>query len=302
MFAIGLVVVVAKTTGELGSGIDITLQNLYTAIGERWRRGARRCCALTAARARAGLVNTLSPSLTQVAASVVQFASVAGFVHRVARLVECLDEWNEVYKEFEKEGRVVDSGARCGRARCGARAQPHARRLADNIETVGLTVTTPDGQPLVRNLSVTVSPGKSLIIMGPSGCGKSSLLRVLGGLWPFPDGTLRRPAKVGRDGMFFVPQSPYIVRGTLRDQILYPHTAKKQVRAGEGGAARAWWPLAHAGPAGGARRRAGRHPAVRGPGPLAGPRGGAAGRGRQPRATRGGDAGVQRAGRAQGRV
>ncbi len=59
-----------------------------------------------------------------------------------------------------------------------------------------------------------------MLIMGPSGCGKSSILRVLGGLWELSHGTVTRPPK---ESMFFLPQRPYMVNGSLREQLTYPH-------------------------------------------------------------------------------
>ena|SRR3990167_5060375 len=50
--------------------------------------------------------------------------------------------------------------------------------------------------------------------------------RVIGELWPLKCGTLVKPPK---EDFLFVPQKPYLVAGTLRDQLIYPHS-KEQMR------------------------------------------------------------------------
>lgn len=85
-----------------------------------------------------------------------------------------------------------------------------------------VTLLTPDHQQtLVEDLSVAVEPQQSLAIVGESGVGKSSLLRAIAGLWNMGSGNIVRPAS---DSMLFLPQKPYMILGTLRQQLLYPHT------------------------------------------------------------------------------
>jgi putative ATP-binding cassette transporter len=56
--------------------------------------------------------------------------------------------------------------------------------------------------------------------MGNSGCGKSSLLRALAGLWNSGTGVIVRPELAE---MLFLPQRPYMILGTLREQLIYPN-------------------------------------------------------------------------------
>jgi len=91
------------------------------------------------------------------------------------------------------------------------------RRISmDNVPIV-----TPTGDVLARNVSFTIEEGDRVLVLGPNGCGKSSTFRILCGLWPQRGGTIVAPSK---DELMFLPQKPYLVEGTLRDQIIYPHS------------------------------------------------------------------------------
>jgi putative ATP-binding cassette transporter len=83
-----------------------------------------------------------------------------------------------------------------------------------------LAVRTPDGaKTLISDLTADASALEPLLVKGPSGVGKTSLMRALAGLWREGCGTIARPALTD---VMFLPQRPYMILGSLRDQLTYP--------------------------------------------------------------------------------
>ncbi|WER48797.1 ABC transporter ATP-binding protein/permease [Cupriavidus sp. WKF15] len=95
------------------------------------------------------------------------------------------------------------------------------RRRGDTLSLQHLTLHTPDyDRTLLKDLTVTVGPGQSLLIVGPSGGGKSSLMRTISGLWNSGSGCIVHPEP---EQMLILPQHPYMAVGNLRCQLLYPN-------------------------------------------------------------------------------
>ena len=84
-----------------------------------------------------------------------------------------------------------------------------------------VAVRTPQGQAMLRPVTLTARAGEWLLFAGRSGIGKSTLLRVLAGLWPYHGGHYRI------DGSrLFLPQRPYLPYDSLRAVVCYPHAAR----------------------------------------------------------------------------
>ncbi|CAO2816452.1 unnamed protein product [Amaranthus hypochondriacus] len=116
------------------------------------------------------------------------------------------------------------------------------------VELENLTLVTPEKAAILMDLTLSINEKDHLLIVGPSGSGKTSLLRAMAGLWTSGKGKITFYVRDSDDfhsstthesneentpfknrssrGIFFLPQKPYMVLGTLRQQLLYPTWAE----------------------------------------------------------------------------
>ncbi|KAK4198484.1 pABC2 peroxisomal ABC transporter encoded by the pabc2 protein [Triangularia verruculosa] len=142
-----------------------------------------------------------------------EIMELAGYTSRVSSLLEVMDDIQAGH--FEKK-LVSSSGTENNEAVLKGRGKVVE---SSNIEFIDVPIISPNGDVLVPALTFKLTPGDHLLVVGPNGCGKSSLFRILGGLWPVYGGTVHKPPFTD---IFYIPQRPYLSRGSLRQQIIYP--------------------------------------------------------------------------------
>lgn len=131
------------------------------------------------------------------------FPGLANFANVVSRLGGYLEEC--------EAARTAELGDR-----------PRIETVEDgSVAFAALTIRTPDmSRAVVSDLSASVSALEPVLIRGPSGVGKTSLIRAIASIWQEGGGRVIRP-KLSE--VMFLPQRPYMILGSLRDQLTYPH-------------------------------------------------------------------------------
>lgn len=142
-----------------------------------------------------------------------EISQLAGYTSRVAMLLDVIADLQKGH--FEK-ALVSSASTEANAAVLSGRGELEE---GEDICFQGVPIVSPNGDVLVKALDFHINRGDHLLIVGPNGCGKSSLFRILGGLWPVYGGKVRKPPS---ENIFYIPQRPYLSKGTLRQQILYP--------------------------------------------------------------------------------
>lgn len=102
-------------------------------------------------------------------------------------------------------------------ARAGGIERKEGGRAALQLRDLGVFLG--HGPAIVRRANVTVGCGERVLIAGESGAGKSSLVRAIGGCWPWGEGQI---VQAPGQRMLVVPQRSYVPFGSLHEAVTYP--------------------------------------------------------------------------------
>lgn len=80
-------------------------------------------------------------------------------------------------------------------------------------------LSSTDGEPLIRDLSVSIGLGTRVLITGPNQAGSVALFKAMAGIPTAGSGRIFRP---DAGGILFLPQQPYLMPGTLRQTLVPP--------------------------------------------------------------------------------
>jgi ATP-binding cassette, subfamily C, bacterial len=81
--------------------------------------------------------------------------------------------------------------------------------------------------PILENINLEISPGKSVALIGPTGCGKSTVAKLLAGLFHSWKGEIlfdgkaseQIPLKIIVNSLSLVEQEPFIFNGTVKENL-----------------------------------------------------------------------------------
>lgn len=82
-----------------------------------------------------------------------------------------------------------------------------------------LEICSPTGATMLQEKTIEIRAGEKVLIVGESGTGKTLLFRALAGLWPWGAGRVAHPRG---EELLYMPRTPYLPPGTLREVLAYP--------------------------------------------------------------------------------
>ncbi|CAF0962592.1 unnamed protein product [Adineta steineri] len=172
------------------------------------------------------LLTSGADALERIISSYKEIAELAGHTDRVYTMLHVFDDC--AHSNYQRTPIIPsENPSECSSALAKRKISVDHRAKGEIIESdediiaENVPIITPNGDIIVESLSLKITPAMHVLITGPNGCGKSSFFRIVRGLWPIYSGRLYRPDP---SNFFLIPQRPYMCPGTLRDQIIYPHT------------------------------------------------------------------------------
>ena len=159
----------------------------------------------------------------------------------VARSVGAISEvWSDLQRAAGATERLVELLESPSEIEDGPiEALPSVQTLDLTVENVGFRYPSRPDQRVLSDLSFQIQPGEMVALVGPSGAGKSTFFDLLQRFYDVDTGSISMGGidtrelslHTLRNAFGFVPQTPSMFSGTVRDNLIYaqPNASDEQV-------------------------------------------------------------------------
>ncbi len=181
------------------------------------------------------LVDYPGMSIGKIMYHVMLFANVSAPIRQLHRIYDDLND-ALVYAEgffglLESDGEVEESGKWKG--------ESGKMKVQGRFELKNVEFTYPGGTHAIRDLSMTIEPGKTTALVGLSGAGKSTIVNLLDKFYAPDSGTITLDGvplgewdtQALRENIGLVLQKNHIFSGTIEENIRYgrPDASQEEV-------------------------------------------------------------------------
>lgn len=150
------------------------------------------------------VISAFSRVMHSLAIIVNQFPDIASWKASITRLVE-FEISIDQYENQHKNSNII------------------IKKQGEKILLDKVSIFTPDGVCILRNISLKFLKGKKYLIIGNSGIGKSTLVKVLAGIWKYGNGSIFLP----KENIEYFSQKSYMPILSLKEGIFYPFKVDK---------------------------------------------------------------------------
>ena len=224
-FFMGIVDSILIKYGSFNVGISILALPVFGAGKEKYLKkvGNDPSLIMKDYDQNSSLLISLSKAIGKIVISYKKIQILSGTTKRVMDFLHIMDDFkNEhIYKR-----EIVDNNKLiyCEKKQGCLLNKILIHRNNDSIYVENSSIIAPNGELLLKPLTLKIKHDQSILISGPNGSGKTALFRILAGLWPIFDGKVMTPPI---SSLYFLTQKVYLPKTSLRGLIIYPDWESK---------------------------------------------------------------------------